>query len=59
MVCGGMDANVCMFACLVIGICCEVQSLWLIIKMMIIWLSSLAAILAQCMASTGRSLPEF
>ena len=34
------------------GICCEVQSLWLIMKMVVVFVSSLAVIMAQWMAST-------
>ena len=33
------------------GICCGVQSLWLIMSMVAVFGSSLAAILAQCIAS--------
>ena len=51
MVCGKMVAIVYMFVCHVIGICYELQSLWLLIRLMIVWLSSLAAIMAQCMGS--------
>ena len=42
----------CMSRCLLSGIVCVVQSVWLIISMVIVCVSSLAAIRAQCMAST-------
>ena len=37
--------------CLLSGIVCDVQSVWLIISMVVVVVSSLAVILAQCMAS--------
>ena len=46
-----MVARMCMFAFVLIGSCCSVQSLWLTISMVIVCASSLAAILAQWMAS--------
>ena len=49
--CGGIVANMCMSALVVSGSCCGVQSLWLAIRMVIVCASSLAAILAQWMAS--------
>ena len=51
MLCGGMVVNVCMSGCLLSGIVYGVQSVWLIINMVMVFVSSLAAILAQCMAS--------
>lgn len=51
-VCGGMVARVCMSPFILSGICCEVQSLWLIMKMVVVFVSSLAVIMAQWMAST-------
>lgn len=47
---GGMVAIVCMSTCVVSG-SCDVQSLWLSIRMVIVCVSSLASILAQWMAS--------
>ena len=47
-----MVAIVCMSTFVVGVICCGVQSLWLIIRMVVVLLSSLAATLAQWMAST-------
>ena len=44
--CGGMVVIVCMFAYLVSGSCCGVQSLWLTIRMVIVCASSLVAVLA-------------
>ena len=51
MLCGGMVTIVCMSGCLLSGIVCGVQSVWLIISIVMVFVSSLAAILAQCMAS--------
>ena len=45
--CGGMVAIVCMLLFVVSGSCCDVQSLWLTISMVIVFVFSLAAILAQ------------
>jgi hypothetical protein len=42
---GGMVAIVWVLACLVIESCCSIQSLWLAIRMVIAWVSSLVAIL--------------
>ena len=47
-----MVAIMCIFLFLVSRICYGVQSLWLIMSMVTVSGSSLAAILAQCMAST-------
>ena len=52
MVSGGMVATICVSAFVVNGICCGVQSLWLIIRMVVVFVPSLAAIMAQWMAST-------
>ena len=52
IVCGGMVAIICISLFSVSGICCGVQSLWLIMSMVAVVGSYLAAILAQCMAST-------
>ena len=49
MVCGGIVARMCMSG-FVSGNCCGVQSLWFIIRIVVVWVSSLAAILAQWMA---------
>ena len=46
MVCGGMVASMCMSTFVVSGICCGVQSLWLTMRMVVVFISSLAAILA-------------
>ena len=51
MVCGGIVTSVCMFADVVIGSCCGVQSLWLAMSMVIVFASSLVGIRAQWMAS--------
>ena len=40
-------ANICISAFVVIGNCCDVQSLWLIMRIVIVFISSLAAIRAQ------------
>ena len=48
---GGMVVIVCMSTLVVSGSCWGVQSIWLIIRMVTICASSLAAILAQWMAS--------
>ena len=47
-----MVAIVCMSTFVVIGSCCDVQSLWLSIRMVNVCVSSLAAIRAQWMASS-------
>ena len=52
MVCGVMVARVCMSPCAVSWICCEVESLWLFMRMVTVFVFSLAAILAQWIAST-------
>ena len=46
-----MVASMCISALLVIGSCCGVQSLWLIISMVVVCVCSLAAIRVQWMAS--------
>ena len=46
-----MVANICMFVSVVIGSCCDVQSLWLTINMVTVCSSSLAATLVHWMAS--------
>ena len=52
MVCvGGGVARACMSPFVVNGICCDVQSLWLIMRMVILFVSSLTAIMAQWLAS--------
>lgn len=51
MVCGGIVVKTCMSDFVVSESFCVVQSLWLTIKMVIVLRSSLAAILAQWMAS--------
>ena len=48
---GGMVTSMCMFVFVVIGSCCDVQSLRLTISMVIVCASSLAAILARWMAT--------
>lgn len=48
---GGIVAMTCMSVFMVSGSCCDVQSLWFVISMAIVRASSLAAILAQCIAS--------
>ena len=53
MVCGGMVARVCISPDLVSTICCGVQSLWLIMRMVVVLVSSLDAILAHWMAFTA------
>ena len=53
MLCGGMVTIVCISGCLLSGIVCGVQSVWLIISKVMVFGSSLAAILAQCMASVA------
>ena len=52
MVCGGMIAIMCTSTLLVSGICCDFQSLWLIMGIVVVFGSALLAIRAQCMAST-------
>ena len=52
MVCGGMIAMVCMSSFAASEICCGVQSLWLIMNMVAVFVYFLAAIMAQWMAST-------
>ena len=47
MVCGGKLANICISAFVEIGNCYDVQSLWLIMRIVIVSMSSLAAIRAQ------------
>ena len=47
---GGMVVIVCMSTFVVIGSCCDVQSLWVSIRMVNVRASSLAAIRAQWMA---------
>ena len=51
MVCGGMVVMTCMSGFVVRGRVCVVQSLWLAIRMVTVLGSSLAAILAQWIAS--------
>ena len=51
MVCGGMVAIMCTSVFVVSGICWDVPSLWLMMKMVVVFGSALVAILAQCMAS--------
>ena len=51
ILCGGMVTIVCMSGCLLSGIVCGIQSVWFIINIVMVFVSSLAAILAQCMAS--------
>ena len=52
MVCGGMVANMCMLTFVVNVVYCSVQSLWLTIRMVVVFVSSLTAIMAQCMVFT-------
>ena len=47
IVCGGIVAMMCMSAFALSESCCDVQSLWFIIRMVIVLASSLAPILAQ------------
>ena len=42
----------CMSAFVVSGICCDVQFLWLIMRLVVVFMSYLAAILTKWMAST-------
>ena len=51
MVCGGMVVSVCTSLFVVSGSYCDVQSLWLTLRMVIVFFSSLATIRAQWMAS--------
>ena len=51
LMCGGMVAIMCMSSFVVSGSWCGVRSLWLIIRMMLVCASSLAASPTQWMAS--------